>query len=153
MNVTTTSGILEPGLWQLDPSRERYRVPACGVIVVELYSDDVLVVQDPEGGQHAEVVPFSLEGKGDPGILGINKSQPADGLRQILSGDSESAGRVRSGLELKGIDLASAKAAILFAPDSLAREKLSFQVTSRTTCAVAAPGTMMTVEGETLAAD
>jgi len=50
--VTTTSGILEPGLWQLDPSRERYRVPACGVIVVELYPDDVLVVQDPEGGQH-----------------------------------------------------------------------------------------------------
>ena len=149
-NVTTTSGILEPGLWQLDPSRERYRVPACGVIVVELYPDDVLVVQDPEGGQHAEVVPFSPEGKGDPGILGINKSQPADGLRQILSGDSESAGRVRSGLERKGIDLASAKAAVLFAPDSLAREELRFQVTSRTTCAVAAPGTMMTVEGETL---
>ena len=72
-NVTTTSGILEPGLWQLDPSRERYRVPACGVIVVELYPDDVLVVRDPEGGQHAEVVPFSPEGKGDPGILGINK--------------------------------------------------------------------------------
>ena len=134
----------------MDPSRERYRVPACGVIVVELYPDDVLVVQDPEGGQHAEVVPFSPEGKGDPGILGINKSQPADGLRQILSGDSESAGHVRSGLERKGIDLASAKAAVLFAPDSRAREELRFQVTSRTTCAVAAPGTMMTVEGETL---
>ena len=42
--VTTTSGILEPGLWQLDPSQERYRVPACGVIVVDLYPDDVFVV-------------------------------------------------------------------------------------------------------------
>ena len=71
--LESSSSILEPGLWQLDPEQERYRVPACGVIVVELYPDDILVVKDPEGGQIAEVVPFSDEGKGDPGILGIKK--------------------------------------------------------------------------------
>jgi hypothetical protein len=76
LSLASSTRILEPGLWQLDPSRERYRVPACGAIVVELYPDDVLVVQDPEGGQHAEVVPFSVEGKGDPGILGIKNHNP-----------------------------------------------------------------------------
>ena len=93
-NIRSTASILEPGLWQLDAELERYNVPACGVIVVDLYPDDILVVRDPEGGQLAEVVPFSTEGKGDPGILGINKSQPAEVLIQILSGDSESAVRV-----------------------------------------------------------
>ena len=108
-NIRSTASILEPGLWQLDVELERYNVPACGVIVVDLYPDDILVVRDPEGGQLAEVVPFSAKGKGDPGILGIKKSLPANGLQQILSGDSESAGRVRAGLERKGIDLTSSK--------------------------------------------
>ena len=141
--------LLEPGLWQLDPTRERYRVPGCGAIVVDLHPEDVLMVQDPEGGQPAEVVPFSPEGKGDPAVLGISQSQPADGLRKILAGESESARRVRAGLERRSINLVSAKAALLFAPDSPPGEEVRFQVTSRTTCVIAAPGTLMTVEGET----
>ena len=140
--------LLEPGLWQLDPTRERYRVPGCGAIVIDLYPEDVLVVQDPEGGQPAEVVPFSPEGKGDPGILGIKQSRPANGLLEILDGESASARRVRAGLERRGMDLASAKAAVLFAPDTLPGEEVRFQVTSRTTCAFAAPGVQMTVAGE-----
>ena len=149
-NIRSTASILEPGLWQLDVKLERYNVPACGVIVVDLYPDDILVVRDPEGGQLAEVVPFSTEGKGDPGILGINKSQPAEVLNQILSGDSESAVRVKVGLKAKGIDLTSAKATILFAQDSPPGEEVRFQVTSRTICAISAPGTMMSVEGDVL---
>ena len=61
-NISSTASILEPGLWQLDLDLERYNVPACGVIVVDLYPDDILVVWDPEGGQVAEVVPFSTRG-------------------------------------------------------------------------------------------
>ncbi|GIT06776.1 MAG: hypothetical protein CM1200mP30_04060 [Pseudomonadota bacterium] len=71
--IKTTFSILEPGLWQLKPAQERYRVPACGVIVIELFADDELVIQDPEGGQLAEVVPFTTEGKGDPALLGNQK--------------------------------------------------------------------------------
>ena len=61
------------------------------MIVIDLYVDDELLIQDPEGGQVAEVVPFTPEGKGDPTLLGIKKSNPADGMRSILSGQSESA--------------------------------------------------------------
>ena len=147
-DIKTTFSILEPGLWQLKPAQERYRVPACGVIVIELYADDELVIQDPEGGQQAEVVPFTPEGKGDPALLGIKNSNPADGMRTILSGDSESAKRVRKAMEKRDLDLATAEAAILFSPDSLAREEFSFQVSSNTTCAIAASGSMMNVDGE-----
>ena len=149
-DIKTTFSILEPGLWQLEPAQERYRVPACGVIVIELYADDELVIQDPEGGQQAEVVPFTPEGKGDPALLGIKNSNPADGMRTILSGDSESAKRVRKEMEKQNLDLATAEAAILFSPDSLAREEFSFQVSSNTTCAIAASGSMMNVDGESL---
>ena len=120
-NIKTTFSILEPGLWQLEPSQERYRVPACGVIVIDLYADDELIVQDPEGGQLAEVVPFTPEGKGDPALLGFRNSNPANGMRKILSGDSESAKRVRQAMEKRNLDIATAEAAILFSSDSLAR--------------------------------
>ena len=149
-DIKTTFNILEPGLWQLEPSQERYTVPACGVIVIDLYADDELVIKDPEGGQLAEVVPFTPEGKGDPALLGIRKSIPADGMRSILSGESDSARRVRKAMEKRNLDLATAEAAILFSPDSLAREEFSFRVSSNTTCAIAAPGSMMNVDGESL---
>ena len=148
--IKTTFSILEPGLWQLEPSQERYRVPACGVIVIDLYADDELIIQDPEGGQLAEVVPFTPEGKGDPALLGISNSNPANGMRKILSGDSESAKRVRQAMEKRNLDLTTAEAAILFSPDSLAREEFNFRVSSNATCAIAAPGSMMNVDGESL---
>jgi len=147
-DIKTTFNILEPGLWQLEPSQERYTVPACGVIVIDLYADDELVIKDPEGGQLAEVVPFTPEGKGDPALLGIRKSNPADGMRSILSGESDSARRVRQAMEKRNLDLATAEAGIIFSPDSLAREEFSFRVSSNCTCAIAAPGSMMNVDGE-----
>ncbi|HBL54569.1 MAG TPA: aminomethyltransferase, partial [Deltaproteobacteria bacterium] len=63
---------------------------------------------------------------------------------------SESAGRVRSGLESKGIDLNSAQAAVIFSQDSPPGAELRFTITSRTTCAIAAIGTQMSVAGDTL---
>jgi len=147
-DIKTTFNILEPGLWQLEPSQERYTVPACGVIVIDLYADDELVIKDPEGGQLAEVVPFTAEGKGDPALLGIRKSIPADGMRSILSGESYSARRVRKAMEKRNLDLATAEAGKLFSPDSLAREEFSFRISSNCTCAIAAPGSMMNVDGE-----
>ena len=148
--IEKTTGILEPGLWQLQPGKERYLVPACGVIVLELYPDDLIVIHNPEGSQIAEIIPFTVEGKGDPALLGIKKSQKAKGLLEILDGKTDSAKRVRKGMERRGLDFSSAKAALLFSPDSLAREEYQFKATSRSTCAIAAPGTVMSIGGENL---
>ena len=148
----STSGILEPGLWQLEKGIERYRVPACGMIVIELYPDDILNIQNPEGAQTAEVIPFSEKGKGDPGLLGIRETKPAIGLQEILSGKSENAIKIRRSMESKKFDLSSAKAALIFSQDSKAKEELNFTVNSRTTCAIIAPGRNMPVEGMTFPA-
>ena len=148
--IRSSAGILEPGLWQLGHGIERYRVPACGAIVIDLYPDDVLVVHNPEGAQIAEIVPFSIQGKGDPALLGIKKSQKAEGLRNILACKNKSAIRVLNGMERRGLDISSAKAAIIFSPDSLAKEEIQFTATSRTTCAIAAPGSIMSLAEEGL---
>jgi len=148
--INSSANILELGLWQLEASKERYRVPACGVIVIDLYPDDVIIIHNPEGSQIAEIVPFSEEGKGDPALLGISKSKQAEGLRKILNGKTDSAIKVRSGMERRGLDISTAKAAILFSKDSLPKEEHQFTATSHSTCAIAAPGNIMSVEGESL---
>ena len=109
-NVRSSSAILEPGLWQINKGVERYIVPACGMIAIELHPDDILTVHNPEGAQTAEIVPFTAKGKGDPSLLGINKTLPAKGLQEILAGESESAIRVRNSFQKKGFDIASARA-------------------------------------------
>lgn len=150
MNIAdprSTSGILEPGLWHPGKGRERYRVPACGMIAIELYPDDVLTIQNPEGAQTAEVIPFTVKGKGDPGILGITETKRAVGLQEILSGNSESAIKIKSSMESNEFDLSNARAALIFSKDSEAKEEFNFKATSRTTCAIVAPGKEMPVEG------
>ena len=61
-----------------------------------------------------ELVAADATGVIDPAILGARGDSDASGLKQILSGTSESARSVRAGLERRGIDLASARAVTLF---------------------------------------
>ena len=146
----STAGILEPGLWhlQIKKGTERYRVPACGMILVELYPDDLLTVLNPEGAQTGEIIPFTVKGNGDPALLGINKILPADGLKEILASKSESAIKVRNKMEKRKFDISSAKAASIFSPDSKPNEEVSYTATSRTSCAITAPGKNMSVDGK-----
>ena len=134
--IMTKPRLLEPGLWQLDTTRERYRVPAGGAIVIDLFPDDVFTVQDLEGGQPAEVVSFTEEGKGDPGLLGIGDSRPAEGLKAILVENTASAARLLKGLEKRSIEPADARAVHLFSPESAPGEEASFKISQRMTCAI-----------------
>ena len=79
----------------------------------------------------------------DPTILGVRGNGDARGLKQILSGDSESARAVRSGLERRGIDLAGARAVTVFGGDSRAGDECDFTVSRDAVMVVAAPGTPM----------
>jgi aminomethyltransferase len=69
---------------------------------------------DVEGLQRCELVTADAAGVIDPAILGARGNSDASGLKQILSGTSESAHAVRAGLERRGIDLAKARAITLF---------------------------------------
>jgi aminomethyltransferase len=137
------SAILRPGVRSLAPGEERYTVPGGGAIAVPIHAGDRLRLVDVEGMQACELVAADATGAIDPAILGARGSSDASGLKQILSGMSESARSLRAGLERRGIDFARARAVTLFGGESGPGESAEFTVTRDGLLIVAAPGTVM----------
>jgi aminomethyltransferase len=127
----------------LAPGEERYTVPGGGVIAVPVHAGDHVGAVDVEGMQRCEMVAADAAGAIDPGILGARGDSDASGLKQVLSGDSESARFVRSALERRGIDLATARAVTLFGGDSRPGDAGEFAVSRDGLLIVAAPGVPM----------
>jgi glycine cleavage system T protein (aminomethyltransferase) len=139
---------MRPGSVSLTPGEERYTVAGGGVIAVPIHVGDQLRLVDLEGMQACEVVAADAAGAVDPTILGARADGDATGLRQILSSNSESARSVRSGLELRGIDLAQARAINLFGGESRAGDDARFTVTRDGLLIVAAPGGAMAADAQ-----
>ena len=137
------SAVRRPGLLTLAPGEERYTVPGGGAIAVPIHAGDRVKLVNVEGLQSCEVVAADLAGGIDPTILGVRGNGEARGLKHILSGDSESARAVRSGLERRGIDLAGARAVTVFGGDSRAGDECDFTVSRDAVMVVAPPGTPM----------
>jgi aminomethyltransferase len=137
------SAILRPGMRSLAPGEERYTVPGGCAIAVPIHAGDRLRLVDVEGMQACELVAADAAGVIDPAILGARGSSDASGLKQILSGTSESARSVRAGLERRGIDFARARAVTLFGGESRPGESADFTVTHDGLLIVAAPGAAM----------
>jgi aminomethyltransferase len=136
------SVIKRPGL-TLAPGEERYTVPGGGAIAVAIRAGDTIRIVDIEGLQRCEVVVVNSTGTPDAGILGVRGDGGANGLKQILSGNSESARSVRAGLERRGIDLAGARAVTLFGADSRPGSSAEFKALRDGLLVVAAPGAQM----------
>lgn len=136
---------------QKRPGSERYRVPAQGSIIIELYPDDRLALVDPEGGQRGELLVFDHEGRSDPGVLGVAANAGAEGVQSILQsprpGD-DSAPLVLSRLKRLAVDLGSARAYRFFGPGSAPAERLELTAQERCICLIAAPGENMPVDGQ-----
>ena len=141
------SVVRRPG-YTLAPGEERYTVPGGGAIAVAIRAGDTVRVIDIEGLQRCEVVAADARGIVDPTILGVPGDGEAAGLKQILSGDSESARSVRAGLERRGINLAGARAVTLFGIDSRPGAAAVFNVSRDGLLVVAAPGTAMEAGGQ-----
>ena len=130
---------MRPGMLTLARGEERYTVPGGGAIAVPIHEGDRVRVVDVEGLQRCELVAVDVSGTIDPAILGARGDGDARGLKQILSEDRESARSVRSGLERRGIDLASARAVTLFGADSRPGDGSEFTVSRDGLLIVAAP--------------
>ena len=118
-------------------------MPGGGAIAVPIHAGDRLRLVDVEGMQRCELVAVDAAGASDPAILGASGGSDARGLKQILSGTSESARAVRAGLERRGIDLAKARAITLFGGESRAGDTAEFTVSRDGLLIAAAPGAPM----------
>ncbi|MEC8969626.1 MAG: DUF1989 domain-containing protein, partial [Actinomycetota bacterium] len=131
----------------LAPGVERYRVTGGAVTAVLLGAGDRLQIIDPEGCQPVEVAAFDRDGHSDPGLLGDlphgASGAPGTGIAAILAADQHDAQRVADALAAKGIDLATATAVHLFAPDSPAGLEAWLTATADVVCVIGVTGGKM----------
>ena len=135
--------VLVPGLANLSPGVERYRIRGGAVTALLLSAGDTLEINDPEGCQPVEVTAFDREGQSEPGLLGAQTSGPAAGIVGILHGGGEDARRVADALAEQSVDISSARAIHGFGPDSLAGETLSLTAQADLVCVIGVPGAKM----------
>ncbi|SVC75486.1 uncharacterized protein METZ01_LOCUS328340, partial [marine metagenome] len=135
--------VLVPGLANLPPGIERYRIRGGAVTALLLSAGDTLEINDPEGCQPVEVTAFDREGRSDPGLLGVNTAAPAAGIIEILHGGGEDARRVADALAEQSVDISTARAIHGFGPDSPADETLCLTAQADLVCVIGAPGAKM----------
>ena len=135
-----------PGLPFLGTGTERYPIRGGGVTVIDLFLGDSIEIIDPEGLQRCEMVVFDRSGKENAASLGAKASGLGEDISGILSGKSDEARRVVSGLEKRCIELTECKAIHLFDGDSGPGERVTFTADQDAVCVIAAPGNDMSPE-------
>jgi aminomethyltransferase len=135
-----------PGLLQLDPGTERYRVRGGGAAVVALATGDRITITDVEGRQRCELCIFSPAGQEDAAALGARADGRSKGLAALLASAEEDAQAVHAALRRRGIDATSALAVQLFCGDTRPGDRESFTAERDVICLVAAPGGAMRVD-------
>jgi aminomethyltransferase len=150
MSVVGTEGprLRQPGLLQLEPGTERYRVRGGGAAVVALASGDRITITDVEGRQRCEMSIFSLAGCEDASALGARADGRSEGLAALLTSGEEDAQAVLAALRQRGIEARDSLAVQLFCGDTRPGERESFTAEHGVICIVTAPGGAMRVDDQ-----
>ena len=145
------SRILTPRDLERHHGRERHLIPGGGALMLRLGAGDRLTVVNDEGGQIAELVATTAEGRIDAAILGQASNSGAEGLKAMLAlGDAAGEGlaALRRGIATKGIDLARAGALRLFAPDTQPGARADLTALDDGWLILAAPGLPMAPDAQ-----
>jgi aminomethyltransferase len=145
------SRILGPQRFSRHHGQERHVVPGAGAVLVKLHAGDRLTLVNDEGGQAAELVAATADGRIDAAILGQASAARAEGLAAMLAmGDAAGAGlaRLRQALAQRGIDLGRAGALRLFGPDTPAGTRADLTALDAGWLVVAAPGLPMAPDAQ-----
>jgi aminomethyltransferase len=147
------SRILRPGDRALPANTERYPVQGGGSIIVDVMAGDRLLLTDVEGGQRVELAFCDSGGRFDLTGVGAQSDSSGEGLKAMLSRDSEGARRSRAGLVRRKIDLAAMRSAHLFGEESPAGNKAEFLVSQDGTVIVAVPAAEMSPQAQDTATE
>ncbi len=140
------SRILTPVGFSRHSGHERHVIAGGGASLVQVMTGDKLTLINDEGGQTAELIAATKDGRTDAAILGLTANSSAEGLKAMLAlNDSAADGlqRLRQGLTKRGIDLAKAGAIRLFGEDTIPGTRAEITVQDDGWLLVAAPGLPM----------
>ncbi|WP_245294941.1 DUF1989 domain-containing protein [Pararhizobium antarcticum] len=125
---------------------ERYRVRGRGTTVIKVAAGDRVTLTDSEGCQPCEVSFVDAKGRFNAAGLGAAFTGAADGLKDSLSLDNDSARRTLGALRRRGVDLADARALVLFGDHTPAGTTAELTMALDGLLIVAAPGAAMDAE-------
>ncbi|TIX87069.1 DUF1989 domain-containing protein [Rhizobium sp. P44RR-XXIV] len=137
-----------PGIPALPHDTERYRCKGGGTLVLRVEAGDMVTLTDSEGGQVCELSFLDEKGRFQSAGLGTAFTSAAEGLKSILSSDEESASRVRTALQRRGADLASAGALRIFGETSSPGSAAEFTIALKGLLIACAPGAAMSPEAQ-----
>ena len=144
------SRILRPAAFSMPVGAERYEVPGAGGILIAVGPGDRISIENTQGGQICELV-AAADGVIDAGILGRPGNADAAGLKALLAtpaGPGPGLGRLRLGIERRGINLARAGAIRLFDAQTPAGTTETLTATRAGVLIIAAPGAAMDPGGQ-----
>jgi aminomethyltransferase len=137
------SVILRPGMPAFPPGVERYRVKGRGTTVIKVATGDHLTIKDVEGGQTCEVSFVDDKGRFNAAGLGTSFSHPAHGLLDSLARGDEIASRTLGAFKRRNVDLADARAFVLFGESSPSGNSAELTILLDGLLILAAPGPVM----------
>jgi aminomethyltransferase len=139
------SRILVPRDLQGCYNQERYVVAGGGAVLLQLKEGDTFTLVNDEGGQVAEIISASVDGKIDAGILARKPNSDASGLKRMLDQTNAPPDMVKllRGLQSRGIDLSNAGAVAVFDVSTPAKTSVMFTASADGWLIVAAPGVPM----------
>jgi aminomethyltransferase len=138
--INSAPRLLQPGLNALPPDTERYLVKANGALAINLRAGDEIEVINPEGLQVCEISVFDTRGQSDMQCIGAKANGAAQGLKNILSANTESARNLAKALEFRNLAIDRAQSILIFGKDSPTGDSQRFTATEVLICIVAAPG-------------
>jgi aminomethyltransferase len=137
------SVILRPGMPAFPSGVERYRVKGRGTTVIKVATGDHLTIKDVEGGQTCEVSFVDDKGRFNAAGLGTSFSHPAHGLLDSLARGDEIASRTLGAFKRRNVDLADARAFVLFGESSPSGNSAELTILLDGLLILAAPGPVM----------
>ncbi|MCV6597689.1 MAG: aminomethyltransferase family protein [Mangrovicoccus sp.] len=140
------SVIRQIGAMALPPGCERYAVPGAGAILLTLRAGDRLEILNLEGAQAGEIVPIDMEGRCDPGLLGVSGDGTGAGLQALLASGNDSLARLQKGMARRGVDLSALRSIGVFGGASPAGDRAEFTAGQDGSVVIAAPGAPMDFE-------
>ena len=140
------SQVRETGALSLPAGTERYHIEGCGAALIQIEAGDTVSIENIQGGQICELLCAGHDGVFDLSILDLGAGQPATGLQNLLASGDASLNSLRYRLQARGLDIGSARAAVLFATDSAAKSRITLTASRDGIIIVAAPGGIMDFE-------
>ncbi len=143
--LTNKSNIKEPGLNVLPPGVERYVVNGGGITGIQIFPEDEIEIINNEGNQICEISVFNKDGKSETGILNLKENKDTSELKKILLSEDENSKIAAYQLKKRNLDIAKAKASVVFDEDTNWGEKIKLKSKDKCYCIFAAPGLKMLI--------